>query len=146
LKKTYYERVKNKEISIDNKANSSIRTKSSESNTLKEMKFNLTSDNFNTAINNISRKLSNSISERINDFKNKTINTLSSIDSNNNTLNFINRKNSHEFFLNSLRFNDKESLASNHDNKIKKYSLTKPQSPKLRTKDRYEERNKKNLN
>jgi len=146
LKKTYYERVKNKEISIDNKANSSIRTNSSDSNTLKEMKFNLTSDNFNTAINNISRKLSNSISERINDFKNKTINTLSSIDSNNNTLNFINRKNSHEFFLNSLRFNDKESLASNHDNKIKKYSLTKPQSPKLRTKDRYEERNKKNLN
>jgi hypothetical protein len=109
------------------------------------MKFNLTSDNFNTTINNISRKLSNSIADRINDFKNKTINTLS-IDSNNNTLNFINRKNSHEFFLNSLRFNDKESLASNHDNKIKKFSLTKPKSPKLRTKDRYEERNKKNLN
>jgi len=109
------------------------------------LNLNLTSENFKTTINNLSRKLSNSALDQTNDFKNKTLNTLSSLDfKENNTLNFINRKNSHDFFSNSLRFNEKESFLSNNTQyKMNKYSLTKPRSPKLRTKDRCEERNKK---
>ena len=145
------EKLNYKDSSKYNKANLSTRNKSSDLNSFGDsdsnlnLKINLTSENFKTTINNLSRKLSNSVSDQTNDFKNKTINTISSIESKENTLNFINRKNSHEFFLNSLRFNEKESIPSNNLNRIKKFSLTKPQSPKLRTKDRCEERNKKNL-
>lgn len=110
------------------------------------LNLNQTTEKFIKTKNKLIRYLSNSVTDQANDFKNKTLNNLSSKGTKESTLHFINRKNSHEFFISSLRFNEKDSLQSNNQNAYKKILLTKPQSPKLRTKERHDERNRSNLN
>jgi len=96
----------------------------------------------------INRKFSHSISTQNIDFKNKIINTSTSIITQDNSKNNLSRKNSHDFiFLNRFKGrNDSKSIKNEEKQHQFKYSLTIPVSPKLRTKERIDERNKKNLN